>query len=220
MTGLVGTGFRTIRARIARLGAAGPVQARANSLTRIYVNHTNGLLTTPREAGPFMDMQPAFDFKELVTHIKGDVAKAVFKHGGKARQRPLPRSRVAAILGFPPRDAIEASLGEHCLMLHELMADSVREMLRGEMDAPRRTACKDIVAIDKAFRDSLNGLEHYQLRLAGGGRHARAVSLAETTEVFQPPRDLGNLDAKPALDAGDAEGFALAMGVATPSDAA
>ena|ERR1700722_11439039 len=224
-----------------------------------------------------MDTQPAFGFKELLTHVVGDMAKAVSERPGETRREHHARSEAAAhmIMGFLPRDVIEAILAGRCVMFHEMMTDSVRETLRGEVDTGQRAARGSIVAMDKAFGANLTRLERYRSRPAEGSRDmpeetaaqmspeaATPPSAAETQAVEVPAApvetpdiiaeiltelasaeagplsqadaapgaipgeipgaiDTGwlNAEAMAAMAAGDAAGFARAMGVAEPSEA-
>jgi hypothetical protein len=210
-----------------------------------------------------MDSQPAFGFKELMTHIVGDVAKAVYRRNGETQQDQVTRSQAAAhtIMGFQPRDGIEAILASRCLMFHELTVDSVRETLRGEPDTTRRATRANIVALDKAFGDNLTWLERYQSRPADGTREMEKAPMstgaAETAELVArepaetdtpaaqvPPAQQpapepsfaetelhltaspeavaacrANPEAMAALEAGDAERFARALGVDEPNGA-
>ena len=121
-----------------------------------------------------MDTQPAFGFKELFAHVIGDMAKAICERNGETQQQQFLRSQAAAhmIMGFLPRDVIEAILAGHCVMFHELMVDSIRDTLRGELDTMRRATRSNIVAMDKAFGNNLTRLERYQMRPSEGRRDA------------------------------------------------
>ena len=126
-----------------------------------------------------MDTQPAFGFKELLTCLIADMAKAISERNGETRQRQFTRSQAATamILGFRPRDAIEAMLAGHCVMFHEVIVDSVRDTLRGELDTVRRGTRSNLVALNKSFAGNLGLLERYQLRPSEGSRDA--VPLAD-----------------------------------------
>jgi hypothetical protein len=119
-----------------------------------------------------MDPQPAFGFKELLTHIVSDMARAVCERMGETQQHQFTRTQATAhmIMGFLPRDAIEAILAGHCVMFHEMMTDSIHDTLRGEMDSYRRATRANIVALDKCFGNNLERLERYQARPAQGRR--------------------------------------------------
>ena len=119
-----------------------------------------------------MDIKPEFGFKELFHHVIGDMAKAICERKGETQSQQYVRSQAAVhmILGFLPRDVIEAMLAGHCVMFHELMVDSVHDMLRGEIGTMRRATRGAIVAMDKAFGNNLRSLERYQLRPAEGRR--------------------------------------------------
>jgi len=206
-----------------------------------------------------MNALPAFGFKELFAHIVGDIAKAVCERNGETRLQQIDRSQAAVhtIMGFLPRDVIEAMLAGHCVMFHEMMVASVLDTLRGELDTMRRATRSSIVAMDKAFANNLSRLEHYQLRPSEGSRDeadARPDTAVEvpdsrpapvpdaelpsetplgtvetddagvTSLVFTPSAETialcrANPDAMAALEAGDPERFARAMGVDLPSEA-
>jgi hypothetical protein len=129
-----------------------------------------------------MDTQPSLTARDLLTHVIGDIAKALSDRSGE----PAGRDRrslaaVHTIMAFQPRDAIEAMLAGHCVMFHELIVDSVHDTLRGEEEAPRRATRSGIVAMDKAFGDNLSRLERYQTRQAEPSPQAQpALARAET----------------------------------------
>ena len=131
---------------------------------------------------------PAFGFKDLLTHIVGDVAQAVCERNGETKARQAGRSQAAVftIMGFLPRDAIEAMLAGHCVMFHELMVDSVHDTLRGELDTTRRATRGGIVAMDRAFANNLSRLERYQLRPAEGRRDGAEAAPTPTPEAATP----------------------------------
>jgi hypothetical protein len=201
-----------------------------------------------------MNAQPDFGFKELFSHVVGDMAKAICERNGETKEQGFTRSRAAVhmIMGFLPRDVIEAMLSGHCVMFHELMADSVRDTLRGEADTTRRATRNSIIAMDKAFGNNLTRLERYRLRPSEGRRdtaedaltdvqavvptHAPQGEAAAASESEASPaapfaaRDFipspeaiaacrANPEAMAALDRGDFERFARAMGIDQPSEA-
>ena len=231
-----------------------------------------------------MDTQPAFGFQELLTHVVGDMARAVSERPGETRREHHARSQAAVhmIMGFLPRDVIEAILAGRCVMFHEMMTDSVRDTMRGEVDSTRRATRGTIAAMDKAFGANLTRLERYRARPAEGSRDMPEVRPVEMAAQMEPedrtPRpetatqpsaagtqvvavpappvetpdiaaeilselasaeagplayaaasgeatpgaiDVGwlNAEAMAAMAAGDAAGFARAMGVAEPSEA-
>jgi len=140
-----------------------------------------------------MEPQPAFGFKELFTHLVGNVAKAVSERDGETREQQLNRSRAAVhtIMGMRPRDAIEVMLFGQCLMIHEVLIDTVHRTLHGESDIHRRATRSGIVAMAKAFGNHLVQLERYQARPAEGRRdmpEQRAVDAQD--EPRQPPPPL------------------------------
>lgn len=141
-----------------------------------------------------MDTQPAFGFKELFSHVIGDMANAVAERNGETQQRQFVRSQAAVhtIMGLLPRDVIEALLAGHCIMFHEVMTDSVHETLRGEVDTMRRGTRSNLVALNKAFTGNLDRLERYQLRPSEGRRDAAetqpAVSQAKPDIVDPTPQ--------------------------------
>ena len=123
-----------------------------------------------------MDTQPAFGLRELLTHVVGDIAKALCQREGETQQQRYDRTQAVAhtVMAFTPRDAIEAMLAGHCVMFHEMIVDSVQSTMGGEEMAKRRTTRGNIVAMDKAFGNNLDRLERYQSRQARGRRtHAR-----------------------------------------------
>jgi hypothetical protein len=210
-----------------------------------------------------MDPTQPFGFTELFTHAVGATAKALCERNGETREHQFARSQaaVAMIMGMLPRDTIEAMLAGHCVMLHELMVDSVHDTLSGEMETTRRATRSGIVAMDKCFRGNLALLERYQMRnaqwrrdapaaaqdqaattapdaaptaedppqtperdIAAGASDARQPTELRATLTLTPPPEvlaacLANKEAMAALEAGDAAGFARAMGVELPDEA-
>jgi hypothetical protein len=135
-----------------------------------------------------MDAKPAFGFKELFTHIVGDMAKAICARNGEAEGQKFSRSEAAVhmIMAFLPRDVIEAMLAGHCVMIHELIVDGVRHTLLGEIDTMRRASRAGIVALDKTFGNNLTRLERYQLRPAQGQRDAMPAEVAAAVAAQEP----------------------------------
>jgi hypothetical protein len=136
-----------------------------------------------------MDTQPAFGFKELLSHVVGDMAKAVSERNGESKQQQSVRAQAAiyAIMGFLPRDVIEAMIAGHCVMLHELMTDSIRDTLTGEVGTTRRATRSGIVAMDNAFGGNLARLERYRLRPSEGSRNVAAPLAAKVpVKVVDP----------------------------------
>jgi len=140
-----------------------------------------------------MDAQPASDFKELFTHVIGDMAKALSQRNGEPEQRQFARCRAAVrmIMGFMPRDVIEAMLAGHCVMFHELIVDTVQHTLLGEIDTMRRATRSGIVAMDKSFRGNLERLGHYQLRPSTGRRDTPGIEVGNVAaeSVAEENRD-------------------------------
>src|SRR3984957_16738898 len=135
-----------------------------------------------------MDTQPAFGFQELLTHVVGDMARAVSERPGETRREHHARSQAAVhmIMGFLPRDVIEAILAGRCVMFHEMMTDSVRDTMRGEVDSTRRATRGTIAAMDKAFGANLTRLEHYRSRPAEGSRDMPEERPVETAAQMEP----------------------------------
>jgi hypothetical protein len=137
-----------------------------------------------------MQAQPEFGFKQLLTHVIGDMARALSERSGEDKQHQATRtqSAVHTIMGFRPRDAIEAMLAGHCVMFHELMTDSTRGTLRGEMDNVRRATRSNIVAMDRSFNASLDRLERCQNRVSDGDRDVTVTEPAQVRpEAVQKP---------------------------------
>jgi hypothetical protein len=160
-----------------------------------------------------MDPQPAVGLRDLLTHVVGDIAKALCRREGETQQQRYDRTQAVAhtVMAFTPRDAIEAMLAGHCVMFHEMIVDSVHSTMGGEVMAKRRTTRGNIVAMDKAFGNNLDRLERYQSRQAQGAADARPAqdrAEAELTDRVQrhqsrtPPSEPGK-QAVPA-PAGDA----------------
>lgn len=136
-----------------------------------------------------MNETSEFGFKELFSHVVGDMAKAVSERPGKSKQQQFVRSQVAVhmIMSLLPRDVIEAMLAGHCVMYHELMNDSVLTTLRGEPDATRRATRGNIVALNKVFHGNLDRLERYRLRPDEGRRDAAEPQTASTGQHRTDP---------------------------------
>jgi hypothetical protein len=139
-----------------------------------------------------MDTQPAFGFKEFLHYLIGDMAKAISERNGESKQEQFLRCQAAVqmMMGFLPRDVIEAVLAGRCMMFHEMMVDTVRLTLRGEVDSARVATRGSIVAMDKAFGNNLRLLERYQLRPSVGRRDAPEAQVAE----FQPAQVPAGMD--------------------------
>jgi hypothetical protein len=137
-----------------------------------------------------MDPKPAFTFHDLFTFVIGDMAKALAERDGENPERQFARSQAAAhlILGFSPRDGIEAMLAGHCVMLHEVMTADVRSTLRCDVDPKRRGPRSNLVGLNKAFNDNLDRLERCQLRPSEGSRDAPEATPGPD-EAGPPPDD-------------------------------
>jgi hypothetical protein len=193
-----------------------------------------------------MDTQPAGTLQDLFTVIVGDIAKAVSDRDGEARQQHDIRvhATTCMVMSFSPRDAIEAMIAGQCVMLHEMIVDSVHKTLRSEEDDRRPTTRAGIVAMDRAFGANLTRLDRYQTRRAqtpdthpaeGLGemdivervrRHqaqtpqpapAQPAAKATTPTPEQIAACAASPEAMAALDAADPARFARAMGVNNPS---
>lgn len=132
-----------------------------------------------------MDTQPPFSRQQLLSHIVGDTARAVSERHDEPQARQFARAQAAArsILAFEPTDAIEAMIASHCVMLHELIVDSVQTTLRGQLDAPRRATRSGIVALDRAFGANLVRLERYRTRHADGAADVEPADICAETEI-------------------------------------
>lgn len=130
-----------------------------------------------------MASTPEFGCNELFASVIGEIAKAVSERGGETAQQQLARSQAAVhmIMGFLPRDVVEALLAGHCVMLHETMLASVHDTLLGEADAMRRSTRSAVIAMNKEFNGNLGHLERYQARPVLARRDAPAVPPAEVT---------------------------------------
>jgi hypothetical protein len=129
-----------------------------------------------------METQPEFGFKELVTHLIGDMAKAVSERPGESQQQQTTRLQAATytVVGLHPRDVIEAMLAGHCMLFHELLVDSMRNTMRGEADTVRRATRSSLVTMNQAFDNCLSRLEYYQTRPSEGSRDATTTAAGET----------------------------------------
>jgi hypothetical protein len=177
-----------------------------------------------------MDTSAAFGFRELFNHVIGDMAKAVSERNGETKQQQSARAQagVRMIMGFLLRDVIEAMLAGHCVMFHEVMTDSVRDTLRGELDTMRRATRATIVAMDKAFGNNLARLERYQNRPSEGQRgtldeaRGEAATVAPAARPAEPEvavrADAARTDAAPVVEA-PVEAASVAV-VQAPSGAA
>jgi hypothetical protein len=136
-----------------------------------------------------MDPQPAFTFQDLFSFVVGDMAKVIAERDGETREQQSTRSRAAVhmILGFLPRDVIEAMLAGHCVMLHEIMTANVRTSLRGDAGPMRRRPHSNLAGLNKAFNDNLDRLERYRQRPAEGSRDAPETPSPTTPDIAGPP---------------------------------
>jgi hypothetical protein len=168
-----------------------------------------------------MDNQP-LSFKDHFTQVIGDMASAVCQRPGETHEKQVIRSKIAiqTVLDLRPRDSIEALLAGHCMMYHELIVDSVRHTLRGEVDTISDDT-RDIAALDRIFGENLAVLERYLTRPSEGvreattdqrttGQNAEPAPYVPSAEAIE--RCYTNPEAIAALEAGDAAGFARALG--------
>jgi hypothetical protein len=118
-------------------------------------------------------------------------------------------------MAFEPRDAVETILAGRCVMLHEMMVDSVYVTLRGDDKAarpPNRVGRSSITALDRAFGENLERLERYRARRSNAARTAQAAEIRAEVEGAMrareapPPLELAeqpmpDAPAEPAADA-------------------
>ncbi len=113
-----------------------------------------------------MEMPRPFTLRDLLTHIVGDIAKAVSARPGETPQDRVRRIQAAShmVMSFQPRDAVEAMIACHCVIFHELIVDTVQHTLSGEDGAASRLTRSSILAMDKAFGNNLTRLQRYRAR--------------------------------------------------------
>jgi hypothetical protein len=121
-----------------------------------------------------MDASPAFGIEECYASIVGDMARALSERHGETPAQQFARGQTAIhmIMAFLPRDAVEALLASHCVMLHELMLDSTHHALCAQEAKARHAEVHGLVALNKAFCGNLGHLRHYQKRPSGGSSEA------------------------------------------------
>ncbi len=105
-------------------------------------------------------------------------------------------------------------LAGHCVMFHEVMVAGVLDTLRGEEPRMRRSTRSNLVAMNRAFLDTLTRLERYQERPAEGRRDD-----AETRSGA-PAGLATEADGMPLAAAGAPVGVAVDAPVDAPGDAA
>jgi hypothetical protein len=129
-----------------------------------------------------MQTQPDFGFKDLMTHLVGGIVKAVCEQDGETSEQQFLRSQAATfmVMAFMPRDVVEAMIAGHIVMLHEMMVHDVQATLRGSEDKGRRVTRAGIVAMDRAFGDSLARLDKYRSRPSEGQRETRDAAPERT----------------------------------------
>ena len=113
-----------------------------------------------------MTAQPAYSLRKALSHIVGDMARALAERRDETTAVRVARTNAAVhmILGFMPRDVIETVLAGHCVMFHEMIVDGVRGMFLSETAATRRSERGGIVAMDKCFINNLDRLRRSQLQ--------------------------------------------------------
>jgi hypothetical protein len=140
-----------------------------------------------------MTSTPEFGFNELLAQLVGEIATSVCERSGETAQQQFARSQAAVhmIMGFLPRDVVEALLAGHCVMLHETMLASVHDTLHGEAEDMRHGTRSTLVAMNKEFNSNLGHLARYQARPAAGRREtpraAEAVMTASTGATLVRP---------------------------------
>ena len=98
--------------------------------------------------------------EDVIAHIVADAADAVSCRPDDSPQMQNDRIQAAttAIMTFQPRDAVEAMIASRCVMLHELLVDSLSRLFRGERTVSR----SNILATNKAIGSDLLQLEDYR----------------------------------------------------------
>jgi hypothetical protein len=147
-----------------------------------------------------MALTPEFGFKELFTYVIGEIAKSMCERSGETSPQQFGRTQAAVhiIIGFQPRDVIEAMLAGHCLMLHEAMLTSMHDMLSGEPDPKQRSTRSAVVAFNKEFNSTLGHLMRYQARPDLGRRDVAGMPPAETKPAGTQSTDPAAPNAVPA----------------------
>lgn len=132
-----------------------------------------------------MDTPPPLTLRDLLTHVVGDMVKALCDRPSESPHQHAVRIQAAThtIMAFQPRDAIEAMLAGHCVMFHEMIVDSVHHTMRGEEDAARRATRSGIVAMDRAFGNSLARLERCRTRRAGASPEGQPTQARAETDI-------------------------------------
>jgi hypothetical protein len=157
-----------------------------------------------------MDTQALPGRQQLLSHLVGDMAHALCQRRDEPQARQVTRAQAAAesILAFMPGDAVEAMIAGHCVMLHELIVDTVQTALSGEPDASHRATRNSILAMDKAFGANLARLERYR------ARHRETSGDAASTEAFAETEIAGRVRRH---QAGSASGAACHASPEAPS---
>ncbi|HEX3996847.1 MAG TPA: hypothetical protein VHX39_37235 [Acetobacteraceae bacterium] len=160
-----------------------------------------------------MDTTPAFSFATCCSAIAGDMAKALAERHGEPPEQKFARLQAAVhmIMGFLPRDVIEAMLASHCVMFHELMLDGVRDRFRARERKEIRAETQGVLALNKAFCGNLGHLKQYQTRSAEGSREGAGVTQAGAEPAPRPADMAVQEQAGQArtsqTPAGDSDGF-------------
>jgi hypothetical protein len=128
-----------------------------------------------------MDTQAALGFKELFTYVITSMVKALCERPGDSREQQFIQAQATSrmVLAFTPRDTVEAMLAGHCVMLHEMMVESIGETLRAEPGPTRRSTRSAVLSMDRAFGKNLANLLRYQKRESQGTRDAPQTVAAE-----------------------------------------
>lgn len=138
-----------------------------------------------------MEAASLHEAEDVIAHIVCQAAEAVSRRPGESQSQQSDRAQAAtrAIMSFQPCDAVEAMIASRCVMLHEVLVDSVNGFLSGEQAVTR----SNIVAMDRAIGGNLVQF----------GRHHAEQYDHESGDVPQPAAiaDEPDADATPFSEA-------------------
>src|SRR3954454_9556435 len=171
-----------------------------------------------------METPRPLTLRDVLTHIVGDIAKAVSARPGEAPHQRVRRIQAAShtVMSVQSTDAVEAMFAGHCVIFHEVLVDMVQRTMSGQDDASGRSSKSIIVAFDKAFGNNLRRLERYRAGRADAladVRPAHAIDEADIADRVQRHQSKSSTNRAAAVvpvDLCEADGEAAAFDAADP----
>jgi hypothetical protein len=152
-----------------------------------------------------METEPHFGVEHVIAYIAGQAADAVSRRPGESEQQQIDRAQAASreIMMLQPRDAAEAIIASQCVMLHEVLVDSICRLFRGEQTVTR----SNIVTMDRAIGGNLLRLKRYRAKQSDRALSQLPESEAVADDAIVPGADPAQVAGSEANEAWQTAGY-------------